>query len=211
MARQGFKMAATAGFVGALTVVAAACGGSGSSKSATGGAGGTTAAPTTTAPANTMAPATTMAPTKSKAAGSSSSGKSLVALHHSSQFGRFLTTSAGFALYTYTADKPGGPGCHGRCLKIWPPLLLPSGQTTPMASHGISGLGTFHRAGRLQVTYHGLPLYTFEKDKSPGQVTGQGVVDPGGKWILATVGAPPKSAGKSSPTTKAPSSGGAAF
>lgn len=209
--RRGLKLTATVGFVGALAVVAAACGGGGSSHSATKGqtSGTTGAPPTTMAPSSTMAPSTTM-PTKSKAAGSSST-KASVVLQSSSQFGKYLTTPAGYALYTYTADKPGGKGCTGQCLKIWPPLLLAPGQTTPMAAHGISGLGTFHRGSRLQVTYRGLPLYTYIEDKSPGQTTGQQVVDSGGTWYVAALSGQPKSAGKSTSSTTAPSSGGAAF
>lgn len=115
------------------------------------------------------------------------------------QYGTVLTTRSGFVLYTYTADNPGGPGCDPGCLKIWPPLLLPPGTTTPVAATGVTGLGTFQRGNRLQVTWNGLPLYTFITDKHPGQVTGQTVVDSAGKWILA-VSSPPAA----SPTTKAP-------
>lgn len=117
------------------------------------------------------------------------------------QYGTVLTTSSGFVLYTYTADNPGGPGCDPGCLKIWPPLLLPSGTTVPVGGPGVTGLGTFQRGGRLQVTWNGLPLYTFITDKQPGQVTGQNVVDSGGKWILAVV-----TPAAASPTTKAPAS-----
>jgi len=198
-------MAAAVGFVGALAVVAAACGGGGASHSATQGqASGTTGAPSTT-----MAPSPTMAP-KSNTGGSAATKPSVV-LQSSSKYGKYLTTTAGYALYTYTADRPGGKGCTGECLKIWPPLLLAPGHTTPMAAHGISGLGTRHRGSRLQVTYRGLPLYTYIKDKSPGQITGQNVVDPGGTWYVAALSGQPKSAGKSTSSTTAPSSGGAAF
>lgn len=192
------KWARTMSLLGALAVLAAACGAAGSSgagRSATRSASGATT--TVAAPTTAAAPAH---PTRTS-----------VAVSSSPQYGRYLTTSSGFALYTYTADKPGGMGCTEQCLQIWPPLLLARGQTTPMAAHGISGLGTFHRGGRLQVTYHGLPLYTYDEDESAGQVTGQDVVDSGGTWLLATVGAAPKSGAPSSPTTKAPSSGGAAF
>jgi predicted lipoprotein with Yx(FWY)xxD motif len=106
------------------------------------------------------------------------------------QYGAFLTDAKGFALYTYTADMPGGSGCTGHCLVLWPPLLLPAGAMHPDGAPGISGLGTVARSGGLQVTYRGLPLYTFIKDKQPRQVTGQKVVDSGGTWYLATVAAP---------------------
>jgi predicted lipoprotein with Yx(FWY)xxD motif len=103
------------------------------------------------------------------------------------RYGNVLTDSQGFVLYTYTADKPGSTGCEGACLRFWPPLLLPVGVAHPSAGPGVSGLGAFQRGSAIQVTYRGYPLYTYMTDRRPGQVTGQGVVDGGGTWILATV------------------------
>jgi len=114
-------------------------------------------------------------------------------------YGPVLTNGKGFALYTYTADDPGGPGCTGSCLELWPPLLLASGASTPTGGPGVTGLGTFPRDGGLQVTYHGLPLYTYLDDVRPGLVTGQHVVDSGGTWLLATVASP--GAAPAAPTT----------
>lgn len=120
-------------------------------------------------------------------ASAANSGNPIVVAMDSSRYGVILTTPSGFALYTYTADDPGGPGCTGACLKFWPPLLLPAGTSQPVAGPGVTGLGTFARDGRLQVTFKGLPLYTYVSDKSPGQITGENVVDAGGKWLLAIV------------------------
>lgn len=119
-------------------------------------------------------------------------------------YGQVLTTTTGFVLYTYTADKPGGPGCDAGCLAIWPPLLLPSGEKTPVGGPGVTGLGTFHRGGQLQVTFNGLPLYTFVSDKQPDQVTGQNYQDSGGKWILAVEGATAAASPATSPPTAPP-------
>jgi predicted lipoprotein with Yx(FWY)xxD motif len=105
------------------------------------------------------------------------------------RYGKILTTAQGFALYTYTADEPGGPGCSGTCLQYWPPLLLPAGTTHPIGGPGVTGLGAFPWGSRLQVTFGGLPLYTYIGDKQPGQVTGQNVVDSGGTWRLAVINA----------------------
>jgi predicted lipoprotein with Yx(FWY)xxD motif len=118
----------------------------------------------------------------------------------SAKFGPILANAKGLALYTATGDTSTTSGCTGTCLKLWPPLLLPAGQTQPMAGPGVTGLGTFMRPEGIQVTYHGKLLYTWIKDTSPGQVTGQGVVDSGGTWFVATV------AGATNPSVATPSS-----
>jgi predicted lipoprotein with Yx(FWY)xxD motif len=120
----------------------------------------------------------------------------------SATFGLFLADAKGFVLYTATGDRVGGSGCTGTCLKAWPPLLLPPGATAPIAGPGVSGLGTFVRPEGTQVTYLGQPLYTYVKDAQPGQVTGQGVVDSGGTWFVATTSSP----GSTAPTPTVPSS-----
>lgn len=89
--------------------------------------------------------------------------------------GEMLVTKKGAALYEDT-DGP----CTGGCLTVWPPLLMPKGATVPK---GTTGLGTVaFTGGRLQVTYHGMPLYTFESD-SGKSVNGNGV----GGFVAATV------------------------
>jgi predicted lipoprotein with Yx(FWY)xxD motif len=120
----------------------------------------------------------------------------------SSKFGTILTDSQGMALYTATGDTATASGCTGRCLKAWPPLLTPVGSSQPAAGPGVTGLGTFSRSEGVQVTYDGMPLYTWYKDRSPGQVTGDGVVDSGGTWHVATVKG--SGNGASSPVTTAP-------
>jgi len=129
--------------------------------------------------------------------------KPIVVIMSNPRYGQILTTAAGFALYTYTADEPGGAGCDAACLKIWPPLLLPAGDTAPVPGPGVTGLGTLQRGNQLQVTWNGLPLYLFVTDKQPGQVTGQNVVDRAGKWILATVAASTEAPGTTAPASPA--------
>ena len=203
------RLAGSTLFLAAGAILLAACGGGSSSKSSTATQPPGTqalASPTTTAPSSTGGPA--------------SSGPTVMSVS-SSAFGPILANSKGLALYTATGDTATKTGCTGTCLKFWPPLLLPAGQTHPVAGPGVTGLGTFMRAGAgLQVTYHGKPLYTWIKDTAQGQVTGNGVVDSGGTWHIATLGGAtgggtaspaPATAPSSPPTTAAPSSGGASF
>ena len=99
-----------------------------------------------------------------------------------------LTDAHGMTVYYYTPDKGTGKAtCVGQCLQNWPAVLLPSGVTKPTGDKGVTGtLGTItSSSGGSQVTYNGWPLYTFVKDKAPGDTTGQGV---GGKWYVVTPG-----------------------
>jgi predicted lipoprotein with Yx(FWY)xxD motif len=88
--------------------------------------------------------------------------------------GTFLTGPNGMTLYTHVGDSPTSSTCMGGCATAWPPLTT-SGQ--PMAGAGMPGqLGTMTRAdGATQVTYGGLPLYYWQGDAKPGDVTGDGV------------------------------------
>jgi len=84
-----------------------------------------------------------------------------------SGFGEILTNKESHALYIDTM-----PPCTGGCLTVWPPLLMPKGKTKPA---GARGLGTTSfGSGRLQVTYHKRPLYTFYQDDKKS-VNGNGV------------------------------------
>jgi len=71
-------------------------------------------------------------------------------------FGKVLVVhGSGRALYTNPA------GCSSACQSVWPPLVMPAGTTTPT---GAPCLGTARLGTQLQVTYHGLRLYTFVND-----------------------------------------------
>jgi predicted lipoprotein with Yx(FWY)xxD motif len=179
--------------VGAL--VLAACGGSSSHSS------------TATQPPGTSATAAAPTTAASAPAASSSSGPTVL-MASNSKYGKILTDAKGMTLYTATLDTATKSACTGACLQLWPPLLLASGETQPVAGPGVTGLGTLMRTQGVQVTYHGKPLYTWVNDKSPGQVTGQGVTDTAGTWNVATVAG---TAPASPPTTAASSSGGASF
>jgi predicted lipoprotein with Yx(FWY)xxD motif len=94
-----------------------------------------------------------------------------------SSLGRVLTDSKGMTLYTSNRDTAGSgkSGVTGPVLAAWPALILASGN--PVKPDGLSGdLALITRDdGSKQVTYKGLPLYSWQNDKAPGDVTGQGV------------------------------------
>lgn len=124
--------------------------------------------------------------------------------------GPVLVDSSGLTVYLLTADTPGHSSCSAQCLQYWPLVPAPIGSGAPSA-RGVSAALSVAKAtsGASMLTAGGWPLYTFAKDKVPGDVTGQGVKTFGGTWYAvspsgAAVTAPPKSA----PTTTSGYSGG---
>jgi predicted lipoprotein with Yx(FWY)xxD motif len=102
-------------------------------------------------------------------------GPAAVDVGQNAALGSFLVDSKGMSLYIFTKDSPNTSVCNGGCAAAWPPLLTTG---APIAGTGVTAsmLGTTSRAdGTTQVTYNGMPLYYWAKDKVAGDVTGQGV------------------------------------
>lgn len=118
---------------------------------------------------------------------------------------------SGTTLYTL---KPSHVACGSKCLKVWPPLLLPAGVTTATAGTGVNAakLGTVKLGNALQVTYNGKALYWFYKDHH-GQVQGN-TTDKWGKWVAVVTAKPTGSSSNSGSSGSGGStagSGGASF
>jgi predicted lipoprotein with Yx(FWY)xxD motif len=93
-----------------------------------------------------------------------------------------LTNIKGMTLYSLSVEKNGRFICTGSCTKTWPPLLVAAG-TKPK---GPVTLGTIKRPeGKIQVTFKGLPLYTFNGDSKKGEANGEGIKDVG-TWHAVT-------------------------
>jgi predicted lipoprotein with Yx(FWY)xxD motif len=92
--------------------------------------------------------------------------------------GEVLTDAKGMSLYTFDKDKTGISTCYNQCATKWPPLT---------ASAGAQPEGKFtlieRRDGSKQWAHDGRPLYRWQNDKKPGDLSGDGV---GGVWHLAT-------------------------
>jgi len=136
----------------------------------------------------TEAPAVTEAPTTEATAtgGVPVTGEATVNISESAEVGSFLVDGDGSALYTFMNDTPdsGTSACTGECAEDWPPLVS---QGEPVAGEGVDEtlLGTITRDdGTIQVTYNGRPLYRFEGDTAPGDISGQGLEDEFGQWFL---------------------------
>jgi predicted lipoprotein with Yx(FWY)xxD motif len=96
----------------------------------------------------------------------------------SSAKGKVLTDAHGMTLYTFAKDAKGKSACNGKCAENWPPLLAASGEK------GAKGYSEIKRDdGKMQWAYKGKPLYTWTKDKKPGDITGDGFLN--GAWHLA--------------------------
>jgi len=94
-----------------------------------------------------------------------------------------LTNTKGLTLYTLSGETKGKFICTtAECLKAWPPLLVTPG-TTPK---GPVKLGTIKNPeGKTQVTFKGMPVYTFEGDSKKGEANGEGLKDVG-VWHAVT-------------------------
>jgi predicted lipoprotein with Yx(FWY)xxD motif len=141
-----------------------------------------------------------------------SSSPTTITVAQNKTWGPTLTLKDGDTLYRLTKDSKDKSDCSGKCATIWLPVVLAAGQKTP-AGVGVSHLGSFTRAGGMkQVTYEGIPLYTFTGDKKAGQVTGN-IKDTWGQWWsinpASPTSAPKKKGGGSTTTTTA--GGGIAY
>jgi len=109
-------------------------------------------------------------------------------------------------LYRLSGEHAGKWICtSSECVKIWHPLTASAGQA-PKGS--VSSLGTVKRPdGMMQITYKGMPLYTFAEDTSPGEAKGQGIKDVG-VWAAVTTGAASTPAPVPAASSSTSSSGG---
>jgi predicted lipoprotein with Yx(FWY)xxD motif len=90
---------------------------------------------------------------------------------------KIYTDAKGMTLYTFDNDKAGVSNCYDQCAVNWPPLI---------AAQGAKDDGEWtvvkRKDGTQMWAYEGHPLYTFIKDKKPGDVTGDGA---NGVWHVA--------------------------
>ena len=106
-----------------------------------------------------------------------------------------LVDAQGMTLYSLSGEQNGKWICtSSACTGIWHPVTAPSSGTP---SGSVGSLVTVKRPdGTMQVTYKGMPLYTFVSDTNPGDAKGQGIKDVG-TWTAVT-------ASSSAPAAAAP-------
>jgi predicted lipoprotein with Yx(FWY)xxD motif len=113
-------------------------------------------------------------------------GTTVMVADHAS-LGKILVDAKGMTLYLFDKDAKDKSNCSGDCLKNWPALTV-KGEKEAMAGKEVVGkLGTIKRDdGTYQVTVNGMPVYYYAKDKTAGDVVGQGVGDVW--WVLGPDG-----------------------
>jgi predicted lipoprotein with Yx(FWY)xxD motif len=84
--------------------------------------------------------------------------------------GQALVDINGMTLYVFDRDTSGKSNCNGPCAVNWPPLVA----DTDAKAAGDFAFIT-RDDGRKQWAYKGKPLYTWSKDKNPGDTNGDGV------------------------------------
>lgn len=127
--------------------------------------------------------------------------KRVVKLEESGSGGAVLASLRGRTLYSLSVEKHGRFKCEAACLSAWHPLLISEG-VRPM---GPVKLGTVKRPeGSFQVTYRGLPLYTFAEDTAKGETNGEGLKDVG-TWHAARPPAQPSQPTQPEPAPTEPS------
>jgi predicted lipoprotein with Yx(FWY)xxD motif len=99
------------------------------------------------------------------------------AMMRPSAIGQILTDDKGMTLYTLKGDENGQSTCYDRCATLWPPLWADANDK-PTGNFTI----TTRKDGTRQWAYNGKPLYLWQRDKQPGDVTGH---DYGDVWFVA--------------------------
>lgn len=130
-------------------------------------------APAAAPAVSAQAPAAVSNASSSSSAAPAVAGPVTLQVVNNDKLGKFLADDKGMTLYMYTKDTKDTSNCYDKCAQAWPPLLQ---SDKPTLKDGVDGslLGTTTRKdGAIQVTYNGMPLYYYFKDKAAGDVTGQ--------------------------------------
>lgn len=107
----------------------------------------------------------------------------MLALRHT-KLGSILVNGRGYTLYAFTPDTPRHDACEARyeCLALWPAVVT---RGPVQLGRGLrrSLLTTIRlRSGQRQLVYGGHPLYTYVKDRRPGEVDNVNIYQFGGYW-----------------------------
>jgi predicted lipoprotein with Yx(FWY)xxD motif len=91
--------------------------------------------------------------------------------------GKVYADAKGMTLYTFDNDAANTSNCYDACAAMWPPFI-----GDKMAKASGDWTVVMRKDGAPMWAYEGKPLYTYSKDKKPGDATGDGV---GNVWHVA--------------------------
>ena len=114
----------------------------------------------------------------------SHAGGAKIELEKTAKYGKILADSRGWTIYAFTKDKKNQDNCQktAGCTSAWPPVVT---KGKPVAGPGVkqSLLGSIKlKNGKSQVTYNGIPLYTYTSDGGPHQTFYVNFFQFGGNW-----------------------------
>ena len=100
-----------------------------------------------------------------------------------------LVDVQGLTLYHLSGEQNGKWICtSSACVRAWHPLVA---SKSGVPSGSVAALATVQRPdGTDQVTFKGMPLYTFAGDTRTGEANGQGLKDVGVWTAVSATGAP---------------------
>ena len=178
--RSGKVIVGVAAVLACGAIVAACSSGTSSADKTATAASGIVSTPAATKAAATSA--VTKAATAAATSGATQPGGAAGVKVGTTAIGQVLTDAKGFTLYTFKNDVAGnGKSAAEALAAVWPPLSL---AVAPSNVSGASGAwAVFTRVdGKQQVTYKGMPLYTYANDTAPGDTKGDKVA---GVWFAA--------------------------
>jgi len=92
------------------------------------------------------------------------------------ELGAILVNMGGMTLYTFDNDEDMQSNCYDACAESWPPEIF-TGNALTIGSYIAKGtIDTITRSdGNSQITYKGMPLYTWINDQAPGDAGGESI------------------------------------
>ena len=89
-----------------------------------------------------------------------------------------LAHPSGLSLYVFDLDSEGVSNCSGTCAEKWPPFIVSDAEKGLLSPP----FSSFTRQNGLnQVSFNGLPVYTYFLDRVAKDIKGDGV---GGVWHM---------------------------
>jgi predicted lipoprotein with Yx(FWY)xxD motif len=119
-----------------------------------------------------------------------------------------LVDSEGRTLYSADVEQDGRILCTGACTSFWVPIGASMREAESASADLDLDLGVVDRPdGSEQLTFEGLPLYSFT-DEDPGQLEGDGFVDDFDgtrfEWVAAATGSGSGSSESDAPSDVSP-------